>query len=145
MQNPQTRREAIGTLIGAGAAATLFGRSALAAPPLAVPRPAATIRAGGGGMRYYRHDSSVAYAPPPPASANTNQHILVADSSGRPYPGVRVDSRYRAVGTSGWTYYGAQTSQSDGYARFNPFFLPQGTYELNFYTSTASNSLTITI
>lgn len=145
MQTNTSRRQAIGTILGSGVALLGFGQQANAAVPVAIPFPAATVRKRNGAIGRYARDESVAYAPDPVGVPNTSQHVLVKTANGQPYPGVRVDSRYRLVGQFNWTYYGAQTSQSNGYARFNPFFLPAGRYEINFYTSTSNYSLIVDI
>jgi hypothetical protein len=134
------RRTAIAHL-GLLAAGLVFARQAHARR---VIRGVITVRHSDGSTTTVGRTASL--PPTPPAGTNTNPWVLVLDDLGRPYPGVRVDSQYRRIGTSAWTYYGGQRSQSDGYARFNPFFLPPGSYEINFYTSFgATDTLTITI
>jgi len=140
-----SRRQALGTIIGSGVALFAFSPHANANVPIALPLPAATFRKRNGVVGRARFDDSVAFAPEPTGVPNVSQHVLVKTSNGQPYPGVRVDARYRLVGQFNWTYYGAQTSQSNGYARFNPFFLPAGKYEINSYTTTTNNSLIIEI
>ncbi|MDX2016057.1 MAG: hypothetical protein SFY95_00290, partial [Planctomycetota bacterium] len=52
--------------------------------------------------------------------------------------GVRVDADWRPAGSTGWQYYGGQTSGRQGennIARFNPFYLPSGAVEIRFRAS----------
>jgi hypothetical protein len=90
-------------------------------------------------------------APLSTGTANVQTLVAIQNMWGQPVNGVRVDVSYRPAGNASapWTFYGAQTTgvrylltdvktgtaswfQQNGVAPFNPFYLPNGSWELRY-------------
>jgi hypothetical protein len=114
-----------GLMAGAGRAANMIRMSTrYTAPPAKEgdqPTRARSILKTDEGYRGSR--------PPHPPYNNSLSYVNVGRD------GVRVDADWRPVGSSRWSYYGAQTSGKQGeedLAKFNPFYLPSGLVEIRF-------------
>lgn len=138
MSQPINRRQALAR-IGGGIAGALF----FALPAHASGSPAVIV---GFGVRIRRPGQSPSVITKsdrfpgtlpadPPAGLNISHKVFIQSSQGWGLSSIRVDARHRRVGTSSWIYYGGQTTASNGYATFNPFYLPSAEYDIEYYVT----------